>query len=87
MRVHSAALLGLIAGIAIGAIALGFIKVGQELQANIALVTWEVVVVTTIVPFLGYLKQDWMVRGQLGGFINGLGTGLGVFLLAASIRI
>ena len=81
MRVKNATWLGTIFGILIGAIALGFVEVKSEARTLSYSAAWWIVVITTGLPLLSLLQDKQAVIGAEGGFINGLGTGLGLFLL------
>jgi FtsH-binding integral membrane protein len=76
---------GLVVGGIIGALATGLLKAAQQTQLNAQSAAWWVVVVTTLVPLYGYIKHEQPITGETGGFINGLGTGLGAILLLASL--
>jgi hypothetical protein len=81
MRVRDSTGLGILVGIGVGAIALGFIKVEAELRTAAQTWAWWIVVLTTLLPLTSYLKDRLILKGSLGGFLSGLGTGLGFFLL------
>jgi hypothetical protein len=83
MRVHTAMGIGIALGALIGAVALGSIKVEQQTQLNAQSWAWWIVVITTILPLASYLEDELLLKGPWGGFVSGLGTGLGFFLLLA----
>ena len=76
---------GIFIGVLIGAIAAGWIPVASQLQSHYQVLAWEAVVATTILPMLSYALDEMIFKGAAGGFITGLGTGLGFFLLFARI--
>jgi MFS-type transporter involved in bile tolerance (Atg22 family) len=81
MKVRTATGIGVAVGFIVGGIALGYIKVDSNLQ-NLAYVSaWWIVVLSVIVPFLGYVCNEQILTGPWGGFMAGLGIGLGIFLL------
>lgn len=80
MKVRTATGIGIGAGFFVGAIALGYLPAELEMQKATYSWAWWIVVLSTIFPLWGYLR-DKQPRGPIGGFISGLGTGLGFFLL------
>ena len=85
MRVRDATGWGIAIGGVIGAIASGLITATQPTQVNAQNAVWWIVVITTIIPLWGYLNDEQPMTGDKGGFLNGLGTGLGFVLLIASL--
>ena len=85
MRVRDATGWGIVIGGVIGAIAYGWIVTAPQTQSSAQSLSWWIVVVTTVIPLIGYLKHEQPIIGQEGGFINGLGSGLGIVLLVASL--
>lgn len=83
MRVRNATGWGFLAGVILGAIALGYIKVDPETQQSVYTFAWWAVVITTLFPLVSYLQERELLIGVEGGFVSGLGTGLGFFLLLA----
>jgi len=83
MRVKDAARLGIVVGAMIGLTALGIIKVEEQLQSTAYRWAWLIVVGTTIVPLIDYLQDKQPITGPPGGFIDGLGAGLGLVLILA----
>ena len=81
MRVRDATGYGIGAGFVIGLIAFSSGIVTQQTQVDFIFSAWLIVVLTTIFPLISYLEEKQMTTGAVGGFLNGLGTGLGVFLL------
>jgi len=83
MRVKDATRLGIVIGATIGLIALGIVKVEEQLQSNAYRWAWFIVVGTTVIPLIGYLQDKQPITGPPGGFIDGLGAGLGLVLILA----
>ena len=81
--VHFATGLGIGVGIVIGAISLGWTSATPQTQLAAQSGQWWVVVVTTILPVASYVKGELILKGPIGGFVTGLGMGLGFFLLLA----
>ena len=82
MSVRNATGFGILVGAGIGGVAFGSISANPQGQVTALVSAWVIVVVTTLIPLWGFLTKEQPVTGEWGGFINGLGTGLGVFLLA-----
>jgi hypothetical protein len=82
LRVRDVTGIGILIGAIVGLIGFGFIPTAtNEQQATAYTYAWYIVVATTLLPLWGYLQDKQPITGPWGGFINGLGTGLGVFLL------
>ena len=83
MHVHKATGIGIGLGILIGTIALGWINVAQQTQLTVQTWVWGIVVITSLLPLASYFEGELILKGPWGGFVTGLGTSLGFFLLFA----
>lgn len=82
MRVRDATGIGLLIGVIIGLVGFGYVPTAtNEQQAAAYTYAWYVVVAATLLPLWAYLQNKQPITGPWGGFINGLGTGLGLFLV------
>ena len=82
MRVRDATGIGIFLGVVIGLLGLGYVPVATTEQRTMAhTYAWYIVVATTLLPMWGYLRDKQPITGPWGGLINGLGTGLGFFVL------
>lgn len=79
--VHVATGVGMLIGVAIGAIALGYLPATLEQKTSALRSAWWIVVSTTILPLISFFTRRQPISGPFGGLINGLGSGLGLFLL------
>jgi hypothetical protein len=75
--------IGIGLGFFVGAVALGLTNPQPQAQLNFQTAAWWIVVITTLLPIGSYLENRLLLSGPWGGFISGLGTGLGFFLLVA----
>ena len=82
MSVRGATGVGIFSGFGLGWLAFGNLAV--EIQTRLAAYNLAglIIVLSTIIPLANYLNDGKaIVSGPRGGFINGLGTGLGFYLL------
>lgn len=83
--VRNATIVGVLLGLSDGAFAKGVLQANAQDQSTAYSAAIWITLLSILVPFLYFVTAERPPKGWLGGLLNGLGMGLGFFILVFSI--